>query len=137
MSRTPIAELCSAASGADSRGLRRIDLSAGPCSKCRGVLASQAILLFGGLAAWDEGTREAGRLGEMGQNQKLIMRLRRELNRETKQIKHDYFILKPDNPFVLWFAEAKITGNRAEARDGIIGEPGDMGVDAVYLDEGL
>jgi hypothetical protein len=73
----------------------------------------------------------------MGAKQKLIVQLRKELNREIRQIKGEYFALKPGNPFVLWFAETKITGNRADAFKGIIGEPGDMGVDAVYVDEGL
>ena len=73
----------------------------------------------------------------MGANQKLVMQLRRDLDREIKQIKADYFALKDGNPFVLWFAEARITGERAKAMEGIVGQPGDMGVDALYVDEGL
>ncbi len=73
----------------------------------------------------------------MGANQKLSMQLRRELDRELKQIKADYFALRDGNPFVLWFAEARITGERAKAMEGVVGQPGDMGVDALYVDEGL
>jgi hypothetical protein len=73
----------------------------------------------------------------MGANQNIIMQLRKDLDREIKQIKADYFALNAGNPFVLWFAEAKITGDRAKAMDGIVGQPGDMGVDALYVDEGL
>lgn len=70
-------------------------------------------------------------------NHMIIMQARKDLNREIKQIKTDYFALKAGNPFVLWFAEAKITGDREKAFDGIIGQPGDMGVDALYVDEDL
>jgi hypothetical protein len=73
----------------------------------------------------------------MSANQKVIMQLRKDLDREIKQIKADYFALNDGNPFVLWFAEAMITGERSKAREGIIGQPGDMGVDALYVDEGL
>lgn len=73
----------------------------------------------------------------MDANHKSITQLMRELDGEVKQIKSDYPFLKDGNPFVLWFAEANITGDRAEAAGGIIGQPGDMGVDAVYVDEGL
>src|SRR5690242_8082154 len=73
----------------------------------------------------------------MGTNQKIMTQLRNDLDREIKQIKADYFALKDGNPFVLWFAEARITGDRAKALEGIVGQPGDMGVDALYVDEGL
>jgi len=73
----------------------------------------------------------------MSANQNLIMQLRKELDREIKQIKADYFALKDGNPFVLWFSEARIIGDRAKTLECIIGQPGDMGVDALYVDEGL
>lgn len=44
----------------------------------------------------------------MGASQKLLTQLRKQLEREIKQIKVDYFPLKDGNPFVLWFAEARI-----------------------------
>ena len=73
----------------------------------------------------------------MGASQKLTVQLRKDLDREIKQIQTDYFALKDGNPFVLWFAEARITGDRTKALEGIVGQPGDMGVDALYVDEGL
>jgi hypothetical protein len=73
----------------------------------------------------------------MRANHKLLTQLNRELDREVKQIKRDHPFLPLGNAFVLWFVEAKITGDRANALKAIIGQPGDMGADAVYLDEGL
>ena len=73
----------------------------------------------------------------MVNSQNLLMQVGKDLEREIKQIKTDYFALKDGNPFVLWFVEARLTGERARALDTIIGQPGDMGVDALYIDEGL
>jgi len=73
----------------------------------------------------------------MGANHRTNAQLMKELDKELKQIKEKYHGLRDGNEFVLWFAEAKITGKREEAYGGIIGQPGDTGLDAVYVEEGL
>jgi hypothetical protein len=73
----------------------------------------------------------------MRANHKTKAQTMKDLDRELKQIKGKYHNLRDGNEFVLWFAEARITGKREDAYEGIIGQPGDTGVDAVYVDEGL
>jgi len=73
----------------------------------------------------------------MPTNHKTIAELMKGLNAEVRRIKEKYHFLRPGDPFVLWFAEAQIVGDREKAKEGVIGEPCDTGVDAVYVDEGL
>jgi hypothetical protein len=70
--------------------------------------------------------------GPMGT--KLFASSMDELRKEIRDVKAEYFHLKDDNAFVVRFAEAHITGDRGKAFEGVIGSPGDLQVDAVYID---
>ncbi|MDK2463585.1 MAG: hypothetical protein QI223_02265, partial [Candidatus Korarchaeota archaeon] len=55
--------------------------------------------------------------------------------RETvEEVRADHPKLKAHEAFVAWFCEAYLVGERAKAIECLTGAPGDMGIDAVYVD---
>jgi len=61
----------------------------------------------------------------------------KELKRELQEYRENFPKLSNDELFVLWFLRAYVTDDEQQAVSSLTGGPGDKGVDAVLVDDGV
>jgi hypothetical protein len=58
-----------------------------------------------------------------------------ELHVEIAHLRKHHALPADDQAFVLWYSTVALTGSEAGARNTLVGGPGDVNVDASYIDD--